>query len=113
MSDLTTPEPVTPLLFARDLLDETAPQTQQEILDDAAGYYYAYGRIDGGHPPVAGLITDGHASEVPTVWLFGRMWMQSQREYRSAETGGYFPGIVSAWENFVATGGRSVRSPRA
>lgn len=84
--------------------------TEAEIRDDLAGYWYAFGRLDQGHPPVAAQL---HAEDAPsttsTAWLFGSMWMASQREYRDpAGRGGYFPGIEPAWENFVASGGRTL-----
>lgn len=79
---------------------------------DTAGYYYAFGRLDQGHPPVAILAPDRAPSSTATSWLFGRMWAAMQRDYRDPNVGGYFPGIQPAWENFVASGGRSLYRQR-
>ncbi len=100
-----------PRIFTVDELDR--PTTSAETLDDIAGYYYAFGRLDQGHAPVAQQAVMSEPDAVGSAHLFGSMWMASQRAYRDPDgPGGYFPGIIAAWENFVATGGRSVRSSK-
>lgn len=79
-------------------------------VDDASGYWYAYGRLDQGHPAV--VIEPSHGpdpSQSVTAWHFGRMWAAVQHEYRNPDgRGGAFPGLPSAWDNYVASGGRTL-----
>lgn len=97
---------VTPRTFTYDDLPKAV--TPAETQDDLAGYWYAFGRLDQGHAPVAEMAhVDGAPSATSTAWLFGALWMAAQREFR--DQGGYSPGIERAWDNFVASGGRTVQ----
>jgi len=102
--------PVKPQPRAWTFEELPTPVTEREIRDDLAGYYYAWGRIDQGHVPVARQ--DGMEREpsgTSTTWLFGRMWMQAKRELDDdAHERRHLPSIDRAWENFVETAGHSV-----
>lgn len=100
---------VTHRVFTYD--DLPKPITEAETRDDLAGYWYAFGRLDQGHPPVAEMAhVDGSPSATSTAWLFGALWMASQREFR--DHGGYCPGMQTAWDNFVASGGHTLQRTR-
>lgn len=84
--------------------------TADEERDDTAGYYYAWGRLDQGHPAVARQKdAESEPSGTSTSWLFGSMWMQGQREMRDRDhERRHLPSIERAWENFVETAGHSI-----
>ena len=88
--------------------------TPIEGSDDLGAYWYAFGRLDQGHAPVAGqLHAENNPSPTSTAWLFGSMWMQLQREYRDPEhERTYSPGMEPAWENFVQSAGHSLDRQR-
>lgn len=85
-----------------------------ESADDLSGYWYAWGRLDQGHAPVAAQTpTEDHPSTTATSWLFGAMWMQVQRELRDPEhPRAHGTSMQGAWDNFVETGGRSLDNAR-
>lgn len=108
----TEPETVTPRVVTIEELGtpEWAAQNPAEYAgDDAGGFFYAHGRMDQGHPPVATSHGEAEPTTTITAWLFGRMWAAMQHEYRDPQgRGGYFPGIETAWENFARSGGRTL-----
>lgn len=108
MTETVTPRVVTVEELARP---EWADENRAESAgDDAGAFFYAHGRMDQGHPPVVMEPGDAAPSPAVTSWLFGRMWAAMQHEYRDPHgRGGYFPGIEAAWDNFVASGGRTLR----
>lgn len=84
--------------------------TAIEASDDLAAYWYAFGRLDQGHAPVAAqLHAENNPSATSTAWLFGSMWMQVQRELRDPNhERRHSPSMPGAWDNFVASGGRTL-----
>ena len=104
-----TPEP-----RAWTFEDLPKAENDAEIHNDLAGYYYAWGRIDQGHAPVARQATqEREPSGTSTTWLFGGMWMQAKRELDDpAHERRHLPSIDRAWENFAETGGHSLDDPR-
>lgn len=107
-----TTEPVEPRVVTTEDLGRPAWASEDRAtydIDDAMGWAYAFGRLDQGHPPVAIIAPDRAPSSTGTAWLFGRMWAALKREERDPNVGGYFPGIQSAWDNFAASGGRTLR----
>lgn len=110
MSDTITPRIVTIADLSRPAWADDDPVTY--AADDCGGFFYAHGRMDQGHPPVVIQHGDRSPTMAATSWLFGRMWAAMKRDERDPNVGGYFPGIESAWENYVATGGRNLRHAR-
>ena len=80
-------------------------------VNDAAGFWYAFGRMDQGHAPV--VIQPSHGSspsQSTTAWHFGRLWAAEQ--YRFSTEGGSSSGMETSWENYVASGGRTLHRVR-
>lgn len=88
-----------------DLPDDSYPT----LIDDVSAYWYAWGRMDQGHPPVLGHLTldDSKPSKVTSAWEFGRMWARAKAALRSGEQT-YVPSLQDAWANFVASGGHTL-----
>lgn len=69
---------------------------------DGHAYWYAFGRFDQGHPPVAYRPgTETLPSATSSAWLFGRMWAMLDPDASG-------PGLPTAFDNFVATRGHSL-----
>lgn len=85
----------------------------QKIADraDIVGFWYAWGRLDQGHPPVLGSENDPTPNTTSTAWTFGRMYAEQKRAFAAGEVG-FSHGVPSAWENFVLTEGKSIDRPR-
>jgi hypothetical protein len=99
---------ITPRHFTYD--EMARARNALESADDLAGYWYAFGRLDQGHAPVAAqLHAEDHPSATSSAWLFGSMWMAMQREFRDNDhPRGHAAGMEPAWENFAKSGGRTL-----
>lgn len=94
-------------------IESDKASTVQRVADraDLVAFWYAWGRLDQGHPPVVGSEQAGAVNSTDTAWLFGRMYAEQERAFAASETGHAY-GIQTAWENFVLTEGKSLSTPR-
>lgn len=69
---------------------------------DSRAYWYGWGRLDAGEPPVHGM-----SSNTDAVWKFGRLYGEQERAY-ALEQRGFAHGIQTSWENFRASGGKTI-----
>jgi len=74
------------------------------VRNDAAGFSYAWGRLDQGHPPVLS-VDQGHApSATDSAWVFGSLYAQMLLELHHPvhpRTFGF--AMQSAWAEFAKT----------
>lgn len=77
-------------------------------MDDVSAYWYAWGRLDAGDAPVVVYPTHSPMpSPTATAWHFGRQWAKLRAEQERGQRL-MTPGIPTAWDNYVASGGRSL-----
>jgi hypothetical protein len=77
----------------------------------ASGAHYAWGRMDAGEEPVTGH-EDSLPTTADTARKFSDLYTAMMAEFY-ARTRVSAIGLPSAWENFRASGGRTVDYPRA
>lgn len=75
---------------------------------NTTAYWYAWGRLDQGHAPLANrriYSTRGTPDNVTTAWWFAYLYT----EHRNAEAESVVTyGLPSCWDHFVASQGRQI-----
>lgn len=69
--------------------------------------WYAWGRTDNGAPAIVTGDGETRPSQTTTVFRFGTLYSEMYREFFT-EVRHHAPGIVTAWETFVASNGERV-----